>query len=82
MYQSKAGKNHKGYVGNIIETVGENGDSLITGVGYETNTLSDSAFCREYLESRLGSAERETMIADGAYSGRGTRPLHRKRTQN
>ena len=32
-YQNKAGKKHKGYVGNIIETVGENGDSLITGVG-------------------------------------------------
>lgn len=29
-YRSKTGKKHKGYVGNIIETVGENGDSLIT----------------------------------------------------
>ncbi|MFI3177727.1 MAG: hypothetical protein R3Y67_09615 [Eubacteriales bacterium] len=29
-YRHKAGKDHKGYAGNIIETVGENGDSLIT----------------------------------------------------
>ena len=68
-YRYKAGKDHKGYVGNIVETVGENGDSLITDVGYENNTHSDSAFCREYLHGRPDNAEPETMIADGAYSG-------------
>ena len=31
-YRSKAGKSNKGYVGNIIKTVGEDGDSLITDV--------------------------------------------------
>ena len=74
-YRSKAGKKHKGYVGNIIETVGENGDSLITGVGYESNSHSDSAFCKEYLESRPDDAEPEIMIADGAYSGRENQSL-------
>lgn len=68
-FRHKAGKDHKGYVGNIVETVGEKGDSLITGVGYENNTHSDSAFCKEYLNSRPDNAEPETMIADGAYSG-------------
>ena len=68
-YRHKAGKDHKGYVGNIVETVGENGDSLITDVGYENNTHSDSAFCKECLSSRPDNAEPETMIADGAYSG-------------
>lgn len=68
-YRRKAGKDHKGYVGNIVETVGENGDSLITSVGYEKNTHSDSTFCKEYLNSRPNNAEPETMIADGAYSG-------------
>ena len=63
-FRHKAGKDHKGYVGNIVETVGEKGDSLITGVGYENNTHSDSAFCKEYLNSRP-----DTMIADGAHSG-------------
>lgn len=67
-FRHKAGKDHKGYVGNIVETVGEKGDSLITGVGYENNTHSDSAFCKEYLNSRPDNAEPETMIADGAYS--------------
>lgn len=69
-YRRKAGRDHKGYAGNVIETVGENGDSLITGVGYETNSHSDSAFCKEYLESRPDDAEPETLVADGAYSGR------------
>lgn len=68
-YRYKAGRDHKGYVGNIVETVGENGDSLITGVGYEKNTHSDSAFCKEYLNSRPDNAAPETVIADDSYSG-------------
>lgn len=51
-YRNKAGKSNKGYVGNIIETVGEDGDSLITGGTYEQNIHSDSTFCKEYLNSR------------------------------
>lgn len=74
-YRSKAGKNHKGYVGNVIETVGEDGDSLITGAGYEQNTHSDSAFLKEYLESRGDGAEPEVMITDGAYSGKDNQNL-------
>lgn len=68
-YRSKAGKNHKGYVCNLVETVGENGDSLITGTGYEQNIHSDSAFFKEYLERRAEDAEPEIMITDGAYGG-------------
>lgn len=74
-YRSKAGKNHKGYVGNVIETVGESGDSLITGTGYESNTHSDSTFCKEYLESRADDAGHEIMIADGAYGGKENQAL-------
>lgn len=74
-YRSKAGKNHKGYVGNVIETVGENGDSLITGTSYEQNIHSDSAFCKEYLTNRPDGEEPEIMIADGAYSGRDNQEL-------
>lgn len=69
-YRQKAGKSHKGYVGNIIETVGENGNSLITGIGYENNIHSDSEFCKEYIANREEDAVAEIMIADGAYSGK------------
>lgn len=78
-YRSKAGKNHKGYAGNLVETVGENGDSLITGISYGQNIHSDSAFIREYLESRADDAEPETMIADGAYGGMENQALARAR---
>ena len=44
-------------------------DSHITGVGYEKNTHSDSAFCKKYLNSRPDNAAPKTVIADGAYSG-------------
>ena len=66
-FRRKAGKSHKGYVANITETIGENGDSLITGISVEQNTHSDIEFCREYLESRPENAEHETLITDGAY---------------
>lgn len=52
-----------------------NGNSLITDVGYENNTHSDSAFCKEYLNSCPDNAGSETMIADGAYSGSENREL-------
>ncbi|MFV0341853.1 MAG: transposase [Anaerocolumna sp.] len=67
-YRSKAGKEHKGYVGNIVETVGENGCTLISDVCYEKNSHSDSAFCKEYLDSHNDKLN-EIMLADGAYSG-------------
>ena len=66
-FRSKAGKNHKGYVVNVIETVGEEG-SLITGIRTEQNTYSDSQFCKDYIDQKEGDAP-ETMIADGAYGG-------------
>jgi hypothetical protein len=68
-YRKKAGKDHKGYVGNIVETIGENGDSLITEASYEANSHSDSTFCKEHLSKRDDTSEHETIIADGAYGG-------------
>lgn len=68
-YRKKAGKAHKGYVGNLIETVGEDGISLITGAEYENNTHSDSSFCKEYLDTRSTDSLDEIVITDGAYGG-------------
>lgn len=63
-YRKKAGKDHKGYVANIIETVGEDGISLITGAGYENNTHSDSSFCKEYLGTRSTDSPDEIVITE------------------
>lgn len=72
-FREKAGKQNKGYVGNIVETVGENGDSLITEFQVEQNTHSDSQFCQDYLEKRDENAEAEILITDGAYGGKKNR---------
>lgn len=62
-YRKKAGKDHKGYVGNIVEAIGDNGASQIIDFDYDQNTHSDSAYSRNYIEHNSD----ETMIADGAY---------------
>lgn len=67
-FRKKAGKKHRGYVGNIVESVGENG-SLITDYAYEQNTYSDSQFAKDYLEDQPLYDNEVTLIADGAYSG-------------
>ena len=59
----------------MIETVGEAGDSLITGASYAQNTHSDSEFCKEYLNSRPENAGHEIMITDGAYGGQENQEL-------
>lgn len=67
-FREKAGEQHRGYVGNIEESVGENG-SVVTGYGYETNNTGDSAMLRDHLE-KIGVQEQKTLIAaDGAYAG-------------
>lgn len=72
-FRAKAGKQNNGYVGNVIETIGENGDSLITDFQVEQNTHSDSAFCKEHLAKRDGNSEAEILITDGAYGGQENR---------
>ena len=48
-FRSKAGKEHRGYVANLEESVGANG-SVVTEYQYEQNNHSDSQFIQEPLE--------------------------------
>ena len=68
-FRRKAGEDHKGYVGNVVETVNDDGLGVITTMDYEQNTHSDSQFLKDYLEQRNQDAQPETLIADGAYGG-------------
>lgn len=62
-------KDHIGYVGNVLETVGETG-SVITDYAYEQNIYSDSHFLKDYLARQQEKEEIETtLVTDGAYSG-------------
>ena len=66
-YRSKAGKDNKGYVGNMVETFDDNG-AIITSYDYQKNSHSDSSFCKEIIE-KLGIQDvKTTLLADGAYA--------------
>lgn len=67
-FRYKAGSKNLGYVGNVIESVGENG-SLITDYGYEKNVYPDNQFMRDYLRKQPFFDDGAFMVADGAYSG-------------
>lgn len=67
-FRKKAGKEHRGYVANLEESVGEGG-SVVTDYRYEQNIHSDSQFIQEHLEQMDRQKKRIVMLADGAYSG-------------
>ena len=65
-YRIKAGKHYRGYVGNLEETVGENG-SVITDYEYEKNTYSDTRFIKERIEELPKQDEAMLLVTDGGY---------------
>lgn len=67
-FRKKAGEKHLGYVGNVTESVNEDG-SIITDYAYEQNIYSDSQFIKDYLDTAAVYDEPATLVADGAYSG-------------
>ena len=67
-YREKAGKQHRGYVANVIEASGKNG-SIIENYQYEQNIHSDSQFLKETLDDMEKQDETVTIVTDGAYSG-------------
>lgn len=68
-FRRKAGKDHKGYVGNVVETVNDDGLGIVTTMDFAQNIHSDSQFMKDYLAQREEGAAPETMIVDGAYGG-------------
>lgn len=65
-FRTKAGEEHRGYVANIEESVGENG-SVITNYQFEQNTYSDSQFLNDALDEMDVQEETVTISTDGAY---------------
>lgn len=66
-YRQKAGKDHRGYVANIEESVGPAG-SVVTGYQFKTNNTSDDAMLKEHIANNEASDETVTLVADGAYA--------------
>ena len=67
-YREKSGKQHKGYVANVVESAGENG-TIITDYQYEQNTHNDSLFLAETITKMGVQPEPVTLVADRGYSG-------------
>ena len=71
-YRKKAGKDHKGYVGNMVETV-DNKDgettAIITQYDYRPNNYSDHSFCQDVIDELGKQEEKVTLVADGGYFG-------------
>ena len=67
-FRIKAGKEYRGYVANLEETVGKTG-SVVTDYQYDVNTRSDSDFLRENIEQQDKAEETVTLVTDGAYYG-------------
>ena len=70
-YRKKAGKSHRVYSANIVETVDEKG-SVITDYQYDVNTHSDASFIKEYLENGSKTDKPSVLITDGAYASEET----------
>lgn len=66
-FRYKAGIKHLGYVGNVVESVGENG-SLVTDYAYEKNVYTDNQFMKDYLEQQDTFTNGAVLVADGAYN--------------
>ena len=66
-YREKAGKQNRGYAGNVTEDVGDNG-SIVTDYQFGQNTHSDTDFLAEHLDGEERTPERRTLVADGAFS--------------
>lgn len=80
-YRFKAGKQHRGYVANLVEDVSENG-SVISDYDYQANTYSDSKFLKDTVESLDKQEEPITILADGAYSGEENKELAKDKSIN
>jgi len=77
-FRTKAGKAHKGYVGNVVETIDEHA-RIITGMEYEPNTHSDIDFCKTTIKDEPVHEKPITMVADGAYGSEETVALAKEK---
>lgn len=65
---SKAGKENRGYIANVVETV-DHGNSIVIDYQSEKNIYSDSRFVKDYLEKQPISEEEVILVTDGGYCG-------------
>lgn len=77
-FRRKANKEHRGYVANMEESVGENA-SVITDYQYAQNIYSDSQFLKDHLNEMEKQDETVILVTDGAYTGTENRNLAKEK---
>jgi hypothetical protein len=70
-FRRKAGKSYQGYVANIVESCGENGN-IITNYGYAVNVHADTEFAKEVVDELGSQDEQIVLVTDGAYASEET----------
>ena len=65
-FRDKAGKQNRGYVANVVESVGDKG-SIVTSFDFAQNIHSDSEFAKETIEKLGKQDEKVTLVSDGAF---------------
>ena len=66
-FRRKAGRDHRGYAANFVESCGEGG-TVVTDYDYAPNNTSDQRFLRDHLE-RAEAVEDGVIVTDGGYCG-------------
>jgi len=66
-FRRKAGKEHTGYVANIVESCGED-TNIIDDYAFEQNIHSDQAFAADIINSYGDDAEGAVIVCDGGYA--------------
>ena len=66
-FRRKAGKAYQGYVANIVEDCGENGN-IITRYDYDVNIRSDVDFAERTIQNLGVQKEKTVLITDGSFA--------------
>ena len=72
-YRKKAGKSHKGYTANIVQTYDEKGAAVISDYSYQQNSCSDVDLGKEAIEViaeniHEGETRKTELISDGGFA--------------
>lgn len=67
-FVKKAGKEHIGYIANVVET-SDSEKSIVTEYQFEQNKYSDSKFLKDYIEQLPDNADPSILTTDGGYCG-------------
>ena len=68
-YRTKAGKEYRGYIANVVEAADDQHNSITVDYQYDKNTYSDSQFIKDYVSRKPEDSDPETLSTDGGYCG-------------